>query len=155
MSTVEPLPVARIAELRAPEPSRRWLVDGLWSRAAVGIIGGAPKYHKSWLALDLAVSVASGTPCLGAFDVLETGPALLYMAEDDAGIVRARVAPELARAAPALHARRCRAARSARAALPPSVVVAPAPCVRGRRHRLPCRRLRRTHAHRRARDQAA
>ena len=92
MSAAEPLPVTRIAELRALEPSRRWLVDGLWSRAAVGIIGGAPKCHKSWLALDLAVSVASGTPCLGAFDVLETGPALLYMAEDDAGIVRARVA---------------------------------------------------------------
>jgi hypothetical protein len=84
--------VARIAELRATEPSRRWLVDGLWSRAAVGIIGGAPKSHKSWLALDLAVSVASSTPCLGAFDVLETGPALLYMAEDDAGTVRDRVA---------------------------------------------------------------
>lgn len=86
-----PLPVVRIADLCAPEPSRRWLVDGLWGRAAVGIIGGAPKSHKSWLALDLAVSVASGTPCLDAFDVLETGPALLYMAEDDAGIVKARV----------------------------------------------------------------
>lgn len=86
-----PLPVVRIAELSTPELSRRWLVDGLWSRAAVGIIGGAPKSHKSWLALDLAVSVASGTACLGAFDILEAGPALLYMAEDDAGIVKARV----------------------------------------------------------------
>lgn len=92
MSPIEPLPVARIAELRAAEPTRRWLVDGLRSRAAVGIIGGAPKCHKSWLALDLAVSVASGTACLGAFDVLETGPALLYMAEDAAATVRARVA---------------------------------------------------------------
>jgi hypothetical protein len=92
VSAPAPLPVARIAELRPPERGRRWLVDGLWSRAAVGIIGGAPKCHKSWLALDLAVSVASGTPCLGAFDVLETGPALLYMAEDDAATVRARVA---------------------------------------------------------------
>jgi hypothetical protein len=86
------LPFVRIAELSAREPTRRWLVDGLWSRAAVGIIGGAPKSHKSWLGLDLAVSVASGTPCLGAFDILEPGPALLYMAEDDAGIVKTRVA---------------------------------------------------------------
>jgi len=92
VNTPDALPVARIAELRVAERSRRWLIDGLWSRAAVGIIGGAPKSHKSWLALDLAVSVASGTPCLGAFDVLETGPALLYMAEDDAATVRARVA---------------------------------------------------------------
>ena len=86
-----PLPAVRIAELQTAELSRRWLVDGLWSRAAVGIIGGAPKSHKSWLALDLAVSVASGTPCLGAFDILEPGPALLYMAEDAADIVKARV----------------------------------------------------------------
>jgi len=92
VSAPAPLPVARIAELRPPQRGRRGLVDGLWSRAAVGIIGGAPKCHKSWLALDLAVSVASGTPCLGAFDVLETGPALLYMAEDEAATVRARVA---------------------------------------------------------------
>jgi hypothetical protein len=87
-----PLPVARIAELDEPDQTRRWLVDGLWSRAAVGIIGGAPKCKKSWLGLDLAVSVASGTPCLGAFDVLEPGPALLYMAEDDARTVKGRVA---------------------------------------------------------------
>jgi len=86
-----PLPVVRISELRAPDRACRWLVESLWSRAAVGIIGGAPKSHKSWLALDMAVSIASGTPCLGAFDVLETGPALLYMAEDDAGTVKARV----------------------------------------------------------------
>ena len=86
------LPVARIGELSTRQSTRRWLVDGLWSRAAVGIIGGAPKSHKSWLGLDLVVSVASGTPCLGAFDILEPGPALLYMAEDDASIVKARVA---------------------------------------------------------------
>jgi hypothetical protein len=84
------LAVVRLGDIAPPDLSRRWLVDGLWSRAAVGIIGGAPKCHKSWLALDLAMSVASGTPCLGAFDVLETGPVLLYMAEDDAAIVKAR-----------------------------------------------------------------
>jgi hypothetical protein len=92
MTDENPLPVARIADLDEPDPTRRWLVDGLWSRAAVGIIGGAPKCKKSWLGLDLAVSIASGTPCLGAFDVLEPGPALLYMAEDDARTVKARVA---------------------------------------------------------------
>lgn len=90
--TGDALPVVRVAELAEIDPTRRWLVDGLWSRAAVGIIGGAPKCKKSWLGLDLAISVASGTPCLGAFDVLEPGPALLYMAEDDASTVKARVA---------------------------------------------------------------
>lgn len=90
--SVEPLPVVRVADLDEPDEARRWLVDGLWSRSAVGIIGGAPKCKKSWLGLDLAISVATGTPCLGAFDVLEPGPALLYMAEDDASTVKARVA---------------------------------------------------------------
>jgi hypothetical protein len=90
--SIEPLPVARIAEIAEADPARRWLVDGLWSRAAVGIIGGAPKCKKSWLGLDLAVSIASGTPCLDTFDVLEPGPALLFMAEDDASTVKTRVA---------------------------------------------------------------
>ncbi|MBN4059043.1 AAA family ATPase [Endomicrobium sp. AH-315-J14] len=86
------LPVSRVADLAVADPSRRWLIDGLWSQAAVGIIGGAPKSAKSWLALDMAISVASDTPCLGAFDVLEPGRALLFMAEDGDAAVRARVA---------------------------------------------------------------
>ncbi len=60
------LPVSQVADLVAADPTRRWLVDGLWSQAAVHIIGGAPKSAKSWMALDMAVSVASDTPCLGA-----------------------------------------------------------------------------------------
>ncbi len=86
------LPVSHIADLACADPTRRWLVDGLWSQAAVGIIGGAPKSAKSWMALDMAVSVASDTPCLGVFDVLEPGRALLFMAEDADAAVRARVA---------------------------------------------------------------
>ena len=39
-----------------------WLVETLWAEEGVGIVGGAPKCCKSWLALDLALSVASGTP---------------------------------------------------------------------------------------------
>ncbi|NOY91671.1 MAG: AAA family ATPase [Deltaproteobacteria bacterium] len=86
------LPVSRIADLALIDPTRRWLIDGLWSQAAVGIIGGPPKAAKSWMALDMAVSVASDTPCLGAFDVLQPGRALLFMAEDADADVRARVA---------------------------------------------------------------
>ena len=63
------LPVSHVADLAAADPTRRWLVDGLWSQAAVGIIGGPPKAAKSWMALDMAVSVASNTPCLDTFDV--------------------------------------------------------------------------------------
>jgi hypothetical protein len=87
----EALPVVDAAALDEPDPARRWLVDNLWARAGVGIIGGAPKCGKSWLGLDLAVSVASGTPCLDTFEVREPGRALIYMAEDAAPVVKERL----------------------------------------------------------------
>jgi hypothetical protein len=85
------LPVVRAAELDAAEPGRHWLVEPLWARAGVGIIGGHPKLGKSWLGLDLAISVASGTPCLDCFPVADPGAVLLYMAEDAAPVVKQRL----------------------------------------------------------------
>jgi len=81
-------PAWRLAE--APE-QRRWLVDQLWSEEAVGIIGGEPKCCKSFLALDLAVAVAAGTPCLRRFAVVRPGRVLLYPAEDALHVVRRRI----------------------------------------------------------------
>jgi AAA domain len=86
------LPVSRAIDLDDPQPGGRWLAESLWARAGVGIIGGAPKCGKSWLGLDLAVSVASGTPCLDTFAVPEPGPVLVYMAEDAASMVKQRLA---------------------------------------------------------------
>lgn len=87
----DPLPVVRAADLDDGDTLPRWLVDTLWARSAVGVLGGAPKTCKSWLALELALSVATGTLCLGAFDVDAPGPVLLYMAEDAASVVKARL----------------------------------------------------------------
>ena len=70
---------------------RRWLVTGLWAEEAVGIVGGEPKCCKSFLALDLAVSVASGTPCLRRFPVSRPGRVLLFAAEDALHVVRRRL----------------------------------------------------------------
>jgi RecA-family ATPase len=81
-------PAWRLAE--APE-QRNWLVEGLWSEQAVGIIGGEPKCCKSFLALDLATAVAAGTPCLGRFAVARPGRVLLYPAEDALHVVRRRL----------------------------------------------------------------
>ena len=89
--THEPLPVVRAADLDDGDGQARWLVEPLWARAAVGILGGAPKCCKSWLGLDIALSVASGTPALDAFDVHDKGPALLFMAEDAAAVVKRRL----------------------------------------------------------------
>jgi len=76
--------------LDRPE-QQRWLVTDLWSEQAVGIIGGEPKCGKSFLALDLAVAVAAGTPCLRRFPVVRPGRVLLYPAEDALHIVRRRL----------------------------------------------------------------
>ncbi|MFN8625798.1 MAG: AAA family ATPase [Candidatus Binatia bacterium] len=81
---------ARAGTTLAPE--RRWLVEQLWGTEAVGIIGGEPKCCKSFLALDLAVSVASGTQCLGRFAVARAARVLLFAAEDPLHVVRERLA---------------------------------------------------------------
>ena len=88
----ETLPVVRAADLDEPDAARRWLIESLWPHNGVGTIGGLPKSYKSWMGLDLAVSVASGTPCLDTFPVTDPGGVLVYMAEDAAPIVKARLA---------------------------------------------------------------
>ncbi|MHC4446924.1 MAG: AAA family ATPase [Planctomycetota bacterium] len=78
-------------QLDSRPDERAWLVDTLWADQAVGIVGGEPKCCKSFLALDLAVAVASGRPALRRFDVRRRGPVLLYAAEDALHVVRARL----------------------------------------------------------------
>lgn len=85
------LPVRQAHELALVSDEHRWLVEGLWGAEAVGIIGGEPKCCKSFLALDLAVAVASATPCLRRFPVARRGRVLLFPAEDALPIVRQRL----------------------------------------------------------------
>ena len=86
------LPTLRVHAIDSEPAEARWLVKDLWGAAAVGVIGGSPKTWKSFLGLDLAVSVASATACLGRFEVMTPGPALVYLAEDALPQVRDRVA---------------------------------------------------------------
>lgn len=85
------LPVSRAYELDIHQPEQAWLIESMWAYAAVGIIGGPPKCCKSWLGLDMALSVASGSPCLDRFAVQRPGPALIFLAEDALPAVRARI----------------------------------------------------------------
>ena len=87
----EPLPVVRVGQIPREENASRWLVEQLWGDSSVGVIGGAPKCSKTWLGLDLALSVATGTPCLGRYAVPRPGPVLVYLAEDALPVVRERV----------------------------------------------------------------
>jgi len=86
-----PFPVRLAHELDACPEERRWLIEGLWGAEAVGIVGGEPKCCKSFLALQLAVSVASGAPCLQRFPAAKTGRVLLFAAEDAPHVVRDRL----------------------------------------------------------------
>lgn len=88
---MNPLPVQPASELSLAGPQTHWLVEGLWSDQAVGILGGEPKCCKSFLALDVAVSVASGAACLRQFPVCRTGKVLLFPAEDSLAVVRQRL----------------------------------------------------------------
>jgi len=85
------LPVVRIDQIPREENPQRWLVEQLWGDSSVGVIGGAPKCSKTWLGLDLALSVATGTACLGRYAVPRPGPVLVYLAEDALAVVRERV----------------------------------------------------------------
>jgi hypothetical protein len=84
-------PVVPAHQIAGEATSPRWLVEGLWGEEAVGIIGGEPKCGKTFLALGLAVAVASGRPCLGRFPVHTTGRVLLFAAEDAPVILRSRL----------------------------------------------------------------
>lgn len=88
---VQPLPVVRASDLETPVCQQSWLIERLWTHQAVGIIGGSPKSGKTWLALEMAVSVASGSSCFSTFPVFSPGPVLLYAAEDSAATLRSRV----------------------------------------------------------------
>ena len=86
------LPVRRAHQLEPRAERQRWLIEQLWADQAVGIVGGAPKSCKSFCALDLAVSVASGAPCLGRFQPAQQGRVLLFAGEDPPELVRERLA---------------------------------------------------------------
>lgn len=87
--TALPVCLAHALDIRPEE--QRWLIEGLWSAEAVGIVGGEPKCCKSFLVLDMAVAVASGTPCLRRFPTSARGRVLLFAAEDSLPVVRQRL----------------------------------------------------------------
>jgi hypothetical protein len=68
---------ARVAA--AGEP--RWLIQGLWPADAYGVLAAQEKAGKTWAALDLAVSVASGRPWLDHFTCPSPGPVLVFLGE--------------------------------------------------------------------------
>jgi hypothetical protein len=64
-------------------------VRGWWPSGTYGVHGAEQKAQKTWNAIDLAVSVASGTPWLGAFPVDDPGAVIVFAGEGgEASILR-------------------------------------------------------------------
>jgi hypothetical protein len=85
-----PLFVRHICDVQPQPPEQQWLVEKLWLASGVGILGGAPKVCKTYLAAELSLAVATAGKALGRFDVPLSGPVLFYGAEDSLPALRTR-----------------------------------------------------------------
>lgn len=90
-TVVSTFTVLAASKLECDPNYKPWLIERLWTIHAVGFVSGPPKSLKTWTVLEMAISVATGLPCLGVFAVHRTGPVLLYAAEDPASALRLRL----------------------------------------------------------------
>lgn len=65
--------------IKDPEPVE-WLVPGIFARKGISIMGGLQATSKTWMALDLALSVAGGTPWLNKFRTCQSK--VLYIEQE-------------------------------------------------------------------------
>jgi hypothetical protein len=80
---IEPIPVIRIQDIEAKQIE--WLVHGILAKNSITIMSGQPGSFKSWLALELGLSVSMGQKALGCFEV-QKGKVLHFNAEDDPAV---------------------------------------------------------------------
>ena len=79
-----PLTFLTVKELRAKVAAagpRKYLLRGYWPHGDYGVHAGDMKAQKTWNTIDIAVSVASGTPWLGLVPVDVSGPVLMFAGE--------------------------------------------------------------------------
>jgi predicted ArsR family transcriptional regulator len=80
----------RISEIQAADyPEMEWLVDGVLPARGLIVLAGRPKSGKSWLALDLVLSVAAGTDCMGR-PTGTTGVTIYLALEDSPARIKER-----------------------------------------------------------------
>jgi hypothetical protein len=93
----DPFRFLRIGDLKLNPP--RWLVKGLIEEDSFGEIFGEPGCGKSFLAIELACRVATGTPFFG-FEVKHPGPVYYLAAEGRGGLTRRFSAWSISRGLP-------------------------------------------------------
>lgn len=74
---------------RAKFPPLKFAVPGLVPEG-LSMLAGSPKVGKSWAALDIALSAASGRPALGCIEIPRPRPVLLCALEDGYRRLQAR-----------------------------------------------------------------
>ena len=74
------VPLSTVIATVAARGNPGWLARPVWPADAYGVLSAVKKAGKTWLSLDLALSVASGTPWLGVFPC-QKGPVLLFLGE--------------------------------------------------------------------------
>ena len=84
--TFERLNLAQIDDLPDPE----WLVEGLVIDNSLGFIYGAPGTGKSFIALGMALSIASHQPEWWSRKVIKPGP-VLYISSEGVGDIKFRI----------------------------------------------------------------
>jgi hypothetical protein len=77
--------------LSKPATPVNWLIRGLVIEGGVGAIIGEPKSTKSWMALDMALAVASGTKALSEYQAPHARKAAYFFAEDLQDAVTTRI----------------------------------------------------------------
>lgn len=70
----------------------KYLIPGFLPDATIGFFVGPPGSFKTWGEMDMAVSIAEGTPFLGLAEPVRTGPVLMFQQEDSHMTVAERIA---------------------------------------------------------------
>lgn len=85
------IPFESWSEFRDSTPEQTaWLIEGILAVGASGFLAAPPKHGKTWIAVALALSVASGRPFLGRFVIPEARPVMYIALEGSRPAMRAR-----------------------------------------------------------------
>ena len=82
--TSKGIPIVHIADVKSVPVE--FQIDKIWPIKSVGFMSGQPGICKTWLAWDIAVSIASGTKLFGFYQC-KRGKVLAFNAEDNPSMI--------------------------------------------------------------------